>query len=541
MEWWKNRNGILQIYPRSFYDANGDGVGDLRGIIEKLDYVKGQPDSLGIDAIWLSPFYPSPMADFGYDISDYCDVNELFGSLDDAKELIAKAHERDIAIMIDIVPNHTSNQHPWFIEAINNPDSPKRDYYIFREGKDGGFPNNWHSVFGGPAWEHDERTGQYYLHSFLAEQPDLNWNNPEVQEEFKKILRFWIDLGVDGFRADAVRWMAKSPHFENDIETDEFRNGNRQYWLLKHNHSRYGEKLDAYLRVMTQTVKEAGSKIILFEDYLDDHFDATDQIVRMYGIDPSVSAPFNFEVLESNGTARELAKIIANYELLTPNQSASVYCFGNHDKPRLISRLGSERARIVSFLQLTLPGLPVIYYGDEIGMQDAEIPEERIQDPYEKRVPGHGLGRDPARTPMQWNGNTHAGFTTAPQPWLPVEASYSETNVEAVRKDPQSLFTMFKKLLSLRSSSETLRKGLYHEAYVDDDLLMFARVRGEDQYLVVCNLSENERTVELPRHGEVVTGAKNVALTETKSENVTSIDPFDGVLIHFPAPVQNSH
>ncbi|MEO5499154.1 MAG: alpha-amylase family glycosyl hydrolase, partial [Candidatus Saccharimonadales bacterium] len=368
MDGWKNKNGILQIYPRSYRDANGDGVGDLPGIIETLSYIKGEPDSLNIDAIWLSPFYPSPMADFGYDIADYCDVDPLFGTIDDFKQLLHEAHERDISVMIDLIPNHTSNQHTWFKEALSDPDSPKRDYYIFRDGKETQPPNNWLSVFGGPSWEKVDGKNEYYLHSFLKEQPDLNWHNPAVQEEFRKIIHYWCELGVDGFRVDAIRWMGKDLTFNDEPVNPHFKVGEDPYNELLHIYSQATPELDIYLKVLTDAAKEYPNRIILFEAYTDDDSPAESQLKRLYTIDPMVAAPFHFGGIQAARSPRLLAEVASTGKNATPIESLPFYCFGNHDKPRLIGRVGEDVAKAIALIQLTLPGVPVIYYGEEIGM-----------------------------------------------------------------------------------------------------------------------------------------------------------------------------
>ena len=534
MEWWKNKNGILQIYPRSYKDSNSDGVGDIRGIIEKLPYLKGSESSLNIDAIWLSPFYPSPMADFGYDVSDYMGVDPLFGTLDDFKELLHEAHKRKIAVMIDLVPNHTSSAHPWFKEAALDPVSPKRDYYFFREAHDDSPPNNWLSVFGGTAWTKEPNGSQYYLHSFLDKQPDLNWANPEVQDEFRKIVRFWCDLGIDGFRIDAINWLGKHPELIDEPENlDYIPDGNDPYGRLHHIYSQSTAYMDTYLNVLTSEVKKYPGKIMLFESYADHGFPEEIQMRRLYDVDPSVSAPFHFGGIAAGKSARKLAATILEGEKARDPLSASIYCFGNHDKPRLLSRVGPVAARSIALIQLCLPGIPVIYYGEDIGMSNVLIDSEHVLDPFEKQVPGIGLGRDIARTPMQWNPDPGAGFTKADKPWLPYADDYREVNVMVQQRDKNSFFWLYTHLLKLRSQYKTLRVGNYEEIFVNDDVYIYSVSHDNETFLVVANLSDHERTFNLPEEGEVLLHAKHPDKQRQPTTGLHEIDAWDAVLIRY--------
>lgn len=486
---WHDVNGIYQIYPRSFKDANGDGIGDLAGLIEKLDYIKGGKDSLGIDAIWVSPFYTSPMADFGYDISNYRDVDPIFGTLDDFKNLLQKAHERGIKVMIDYVPNHTSDQHAWFQEAKSSKDNEKRDWYIWHDpARDGSPPNNWLSVFGGSAWEYDALTGQYYLHSFLAKQPDLNWDNPKVRKAMTEVLDFWLSLGVDGIRADAVRWLSKDTLFFADNPLNpRYKEGDDPYHQQLQLRNRYGDSLDKYLHEIAATVAKYSDRIILFEDYIDDRFNRDAQYVNFYSIYPKVAAPFNFEGMDTPYNAKAFRSFIDNFQELLGKELRPFYCFSNHDEPRLASRVGQKQARLIGLLQLTLPGIPVVYYGDELGMHDVPIPPEEVQDPFGRKT--YKLGRDPSRTPMQWSSEENAGFS-ASRPWLPVAADSRQTNVKSELKDPFSSLTMYQTLLELRRS-KALHLGDYVEwAGSTDDVFGYSRKKGSETLLVLLNMSD---------------------------------------------------
>jgi alpha-glucosidase len=524
---WQNTNGIYQIYPRSFKDESGDGVGDLAGIIEKLDYIKGNSDSLGIDAIWLSPIFTSPMRDFGYDISNYIDIDPAFGTLKDFDDLVQRAHELGIAVMIDFVPNHTSSDHPWFQEALENPASEKRDYYIFRSDEDGAPPNNWLSVFGGSAWEpvSGDMT-QYYLHSFLPEQPDLNWANPKVQDEMKNILRFWFDKGVDGIRADAVRWMGKDLELRDDEPNPHFMPDGDPYHQLRHTHSRYSTELDVYLRCMTDVACEYDDRIIIFEDHLDDLTPIHDQIRRIYNIDPSVAAPFNFRAMHMPFSARAFEEMVSSYQNDIPVGGRAFYCFSNHDESRLVSRFGEMQSRMLAVLQLMLPGIPVVYYGQEIGMKDVSIPAESVRDPFELRVPGKGLGRDPQRTPMQWDNSKNAGFTDGDTTWLPIDASYNTMNVVNEQADETSQFTLYRRLLSMRNEYPLLRSERYETLFVDDSLYVFRRHDDYEEFIILLNFGDTPREYILSDDMEILVSAQAVSY----DASLHTVAPFDGVV-----------
>lgn len=493
---WTNANAIYQIYPRSFRDSNGDGVGDLAGITEKLSHIKGDKESLGIDAIWISPFFTSPMADFGYDVSNYTDVDPIFGTIDDFDELIREANRRQILVMIDFVPNHSSDQHEWFRRALESPDSKYRNFYQFRDpAPDGGPPNNWLSVFGGSAWELDEASGQYYLHSFLKEQPDLNWRNPELRQAMGENLRFWLDRGVKGFRFDAVRWMANDEQYRDNPSNPDFIPGSDPYHAQLQRYSRYGEHLDEYLHFLTDIVDGYPNTLVILEDYNDKTLSADAQIKRMYGINSPVSVPINLEITKFELLPRNFAVSVARYQRNKAADSDMVLSIGNHDKPRVVTRYGREAARLVAMMQLTLPGLPIIYYGEEIGMSDQPIRPDQVQDPFEKNVPGKGLGRDPQRTPMQWDDSRSAGFSDSGETWLPIGGDYQETNVIEQLKDDESFFAMYRQLLKLRHELPVLRKGNYETMTVGGDVFYYDVHDDEQRLGVVLNFSDTEQSV----------------------------------------------
>lgn len=514
---WFRHHVLYQIYPRSFYDASGDGVGDLRGIIEKFDYLAGRNDSLGINAIWLSPFYPSPMADFGYDVSDYCDVDPLFGSLDDFRELLELAHSRDVKVMIDFIPNHSSDEHPWFVESRSSRDNPKRDWYVWRDAKpDGSEPNNWHSIFGGPAWTWDETTGQYYLHTFLSKQPDLNWDNPEVRQVMKDQMKFWLDMGVDGFRVDAISGMSKDPEFRDNPPDSSYRPGiddpSQAYERLN---SQNGPHLYDYLREMADFVGSYDNRFMITEAYPHGGDNIASYLRFYHQVNPHACAPFNFEGIMRPWQADAFKDFIDNFLEQKEPVYTPIFCFGNHDKSRLATRFGGENAASAALLLLTLPGMPTMYYGDEIGMTDAYIAPEHVQDPYEKNVPGQGFGRDPERTPMQWDASPTAGFTTN-TPWLPINPNHNSVNVANERANPQSLFNLYRQLLSLRKSSPALQGDGYEPVETPEGIFGFKRTSEDETLMILINFTD--QVIDLSPHDYLMAGNEWLISTRHDSE-----------------------
>jgi alpha-glucosidase len=495
--WWKH-GVIYQIYPRSFQDSNGDGIGDLEGIIERLDYLNGTPDSLGVDAIWMSPTFPSPMADFGYDVSDYEDVHPDFGTLETMDRLIAEAHKRDIRVILDFVPNHTSDQHPWFIESRSALDSPKRDWYVWRDPRpEGSPPNNWIGAFGGPAWEWDRRTEQYYLHSFLVQQPDLNWRNPHVERAMHNVLRFWMDRGIDGFRIDVMDRIVKDPELRDNPPNPhrEFVKRLGMTALQMHTQDINWPDIIDYVRRIRTTVDAYPERMTVGEV-----FGTSENIVRYYGGDTcdGLHLAFNFPFVRMwarHWTAAWARRHVDDFEAALPDGAWPNYVFGNHDVDRVATRLdgdgrGEERARLAAVLLLTLRGTPFIYYGEEIGMPNVDVPEHMLQDPARR----YGRGRDPERTPMQWTRN--GGFTGG-TPWLP----YGDLtrNVEDQRRDAGSTFSLYRKLLRARRASKALTHGDYADvAGVPETIFAFTRTCGDERTLTVLNFSETRSVFELP-------------------------------------------
>lgn len=485
--WWQE--GIVyQIYPRSFMDSNGDGVGDLQGIISKLDYLQW----LGVQAIWISPIYPSPMADFGYDISDYTGIHPLFGNMQDFDQLLHEAHQKNLKMILDLVPNHTSDQHPWFLESRSSRDNPKRDWYLWRDpNPKGGPPNNWLSVFGGSGWEWDEKTEQYYYHAFLKEQPDLNWRNPEVQEAMLNVMRFWLDKGVDGFRVDVMWHMIKDDHFRNNPTNPDYTPDMSPYQKVIPAYSTDQPEVHDIVAMMRKVMDEYDERVMIGEIYL-----PIDQLVAYYGVDNSgAHLPFNFQLVVLPWDAEEIFSAINQYEGSLPPDGWPNWVLGNHDKSRIASRVGIAQARVAAMLLLTLRGTPTIYYGDEIGMEDVLIPADQVQDPPEKNMPGLGLGRDPERTPMQWDDSPNAGFTTG-TPWLPIAEDYQKVNVKIEREDPFSMLSLYRRLIQLRQSEPALHIGEYTPVDIKGHAFAYIREHGNERFLIVLNLGNTPYTFE---------------------------------------------
>jgi alpha-glucosidase len=489
--WWQS--GIVyQIYPRSFKDSNGDGVGDLAGIIEKLDYLGW----LGINAIWLSPFYPSPMADFGYDIADYVDVDPIFGDLSTFDRLVAEAHARNIKILVDLVPNHTSDEHEWFKESRSSRDNPKRDWYIWRDPKpDGTPPNNWLSNFGGRAWEFDQNTGQYYLHLFHVKQPDLNWRNPAVRQAMYDVMRFWFDRGVDGFRIDVLFLLIKDEQLRDNPVNPDWTP--RDPWPAQQIklYTEDQPEMEEIIVEMRQVAEEYPERVLIGEIYL-----PYDRLVVYYGKDLNgVHLPFNFQlILLSDWKAEKVKALVDSYEAALPPGAWPNWVLGNHDKPRVASRIGRDQARLAQMLLLTLRGTPTCYYGDELAMENVPVPPELAHDPEGKGSPG--FGRDPERSPMQWNSSANAGFCPPEvKPWLPIAEDYRQFNVEAERVMPASTLSLVKKLIELRQTNPALNVGDYRSlADVPADCFVYLRESAGQRYLVALNFSDREQVLTLP-------------------------------------------
>ena len=478
--WWQ-RGVIYQVYPRSFQDSNGDGIGDLNGIAGRLDHLVG----LGVEAMWISPIFLSPMADFGYDVADYRAVDPIFGSLADFDRLLAAAHAKGLRIILDFVPNHTSDQHPWFVESRSSRTNAKRDWYVWRAPRgDGGPPTNWLSEFGGPAWTLDAVTGEYYYHAYLKEQPDLNWRTPAVRAAMLDVLRFWFQRGVDGFRVDAIHQLIEDDRLRDNPPDANWRPGMSPARRLLRAYTMDQPEVHEAIAAMRQVADSFGDKVMIGEAYL-----PIDRLMAYYGVDlTGFQLPFNFHLMSTPWTPTAVAALIQAYERALPKGGWPNWVLGNHDRSRVASRLGCEQARVAAMLLLTLRGTPTIYQGEEIGMTDVAISPEQVVDPWEKNVPGLGLGRDPVRTPLPWDASPKGGFTSG-EPWLPLGPEHDRVNVASEARDPQSVLSLYRALLALRRCEEALVTGQWEPVAAGEQVLLYERRRGSRAVGVALNMT----------------------------------------------------
>jgi len=530
-QWWQ-RGVVYQIYPRSFKDTTANGVGDLQGIIEKLDYLNdGSPDSLAVDAIWISPFYPSPMVDFGYDVSDYCDVDPLFGDLATFDRLVAEAHRRNMKVIIDWVPNHTSDQHPWFVESRRSRENPKREWYIWRDPKpDGSPPNNWGSFFGGPAWTLDTETGQYYLHQFVPEQPDLNWRNPEVRDAMFETLRYWLDRGVDGFRMDVIGLIIKDEQLrDNPPDPDALPDlpKNDLFHRLLQVYNMDQDEVHEVLKEIRRVLDAYEERVAIGELW-----GPLPRWIKYYGEDgDELHLPFNFRLMRQPWQAKAMRQSVDELETALPGFAWPNYVLGNHDIPRLVSRFGGQvQARVAAMMLLTLRGTPTLYYGDELGMENGVIPPDKIQDPQGINL-GPEWSRDVARTPMQWDDGSYAAFSTV-EPWLPVSADYQSQNVASQSADPTSMLNLYRRLLRYRRSSPALQWGRYLPLDVEEDCFVYLREVDGERRLVALNFVDEARHLSIPGEawGRVVLST-HLDREELVDLSRLQLRPYEGIIV----------
>ena len=499
--WWQ-RGIIYQVYPRSFQDTTGDGIGDLPGILQRLDYVR----SLNVKCLWLSPINPSPMKDFGYDVADYSAVDPVYGTLEDFDRLLAATHARGLKLILDLVPNHTSDQHAWFLESRSSRDNPKRDWYIWRDpAPNGGPPNNWTSFFGGPAWTFDEATGQYYLHQFVREQPELNYRNPAVLDAMLSEMRFWLERGVDGFRVDVIWLMIKDAELR-DEPNDPNWDGVNPHFRLQHIYTQDQPEVHEVIRRMRALLDEYDDRMMVGEIYLPNK-----QLMDYYGAAfDECHLPFNFQLIDSPWNAYSVRRLVDQYEADLPANAWPNWVLGNHDKHRLATRVGPDQARVANMLLLTLRGTPTCYYGDELGMANVHIPPEFLQDPQAVNQPEIAdiVGRDPARTPMQWDASPNAGFAAqGVQTWLPLADDYRTRNVAVQSADPTSMLAYFRALTALRESSPALVVGDYESVDTGkDEVYAYLRTvktdTGEQRCLVVLNFGGGTHRLDFSSLGK---------------------------------------
>lgn len=512
--WWQ-RAIIYEIYPRSFQDSNGDGVGDLQGILSRLDYLV----HLGVDAVWISPIYPSPMADFGYDVADYCGIDPLFGTMQDFDRLLAEVHRRGLKLILDFVPNHTSDQHPWFLESRSSRDNPKRDWYLWRDE-----PNNWLSNFGGPGWTRDERTGQYYYHAFLRQQPDLNWRNPAVREAMFGALRFWLDKGVDGFRVDVMWLMIKDDQFRDNPPNPAYQEGQPEAHRYQQVYNADRPEVHDVVAQMRAVMDSYPERVLIGEIYL-----PVPELMTYYGKDlRGANLPFNFQLLLCAWTAAALAEALRTYAGALPAGAWPNWVLGNHDQPRIATRAGVRQAPLAAMLLLTLPGTLTLYYGEELGMTDVPIAPDAVQDPAEKNQPGIGMGRDPERTPMPWNSTPSAGFTQG-KPWLPL-GDHARVNVAGLERQADSILHLYRRLIALRRAHPALVTGRLDAVAAEGNLLRYECRDEHERLLVLLNMGEEAASASLAGSGTIL-ASTCPERDEMPVQGEVSLSPAEGLLI----------
>lgn len=554
-DWWK-KAVFYQIYPRSYMDSNGDGIGDIPGIISKLDYLNdGTPNSLGIDAIWFSPFFKSPDYDFGYDISDFCDIDPRFGTLEDFDRLVEECHKRNIRVMLDLVVNHTSVEHEWFKESRSSRDNPKRDWYIWKDGHgpDNKPPNNWKNNFFGSAWEWDEHTEQYYLHSFLVQQPDLNWFNPEVREAIYDVVRFWLDRGADGYRLDVAHHYCKDEQFrDNPPFIFKEKVADKMPWYDRALEANVFYLLGLPEFQVTRYNKHHPETHNILKDIrtiLDSYPEKT-SVGEIENEDPSVTASyygnndelhmnFYFDLMFCVWRADAFRRCVERWERLLPEEAWPAYTFSNHDQDRCFSKYdslgrGDKRARVFALMLLTLRGTPFIYYGEEIGMKNAKLARHQLKDPVGKKWHPVYKGRDGARTPMQWEDKPGAGFTTG-EPWLPIGPEVNIRNAAVQENDPDSLLSFYKKLIWLRKELPALQTGSYRslEKGVPSECYLYLRESDDDRLMVAINFSDIKKTIPLTVKDKTfdILISTDPARKENTTGNELVLEPHEACLL----------
>ncbi len=539
-EWWRNAT-IYEIYPRSFQDSNGDGIGDLQGITKRLDYLSdGTSKSLQVGGLWLTPIYPSPLFDFGYDVSDYVGIAPEYGSIEDFDQLIREADSRNLHVVMDLVSNHTSHQHAWFQESRSSRDNPKRDWYIWRDARQGEkFPNNWASVFGGRAWEWDDHTEQFYCHAFLKEQPDLNWENPEVRAAIADVMRFWLKRGVAGFRLDAIAHIGKHPGLPDNPLKPGIGSRKEPGWDDQiHEFDLADPVMHPWLQEIRHVADEFNALLI------GEIYSLRPETLASFARNEELHSVFNFQLLLSPWRAASFRDAV---ESLQNGFSTGVWpspVIDNHDNHRSFSRwdapgIGVSRAKLAGMMLLTLRGTPYLYYGQEIGMRDVEVTADQLRDPASKGDPAKS--RDPERTPMQWDGNTNAGFT-AGIPWLPLDPNFPRVNVQAEDSEPNSLLSLYRKLGDLRQSHPALTVGTYRSLDCgSDDVYAYLRteeVEPKEEILVVLNFGSSSVDLDFSELGSSMILLLDTGGDEGRKmdEHSISVGSTSGMVLEIQAP-----
>jgi len=553
--WWKE-SVVYQIYPRSFKDSNGDGIGDLQGIIEKLDYLK----ELGVDIIWLSPVYKSPNDDNGYDVSDYQDIMDEFGTMADWEHLIQEMHDREMKLMMDLVVNHSSDEHHWFQEAKKSKDNPYRNYYIWRKGKDGKEPTNWESFFSGSAWEYDDTTDEYFLHLFSKKQPDLNWENPKLRREVYDMMNWWIDKGVDGLRMDVINLISKAGYQDApNLEGKKYASGAEYFFN--------GPKIHEYLQEMNKEVLSRGVVTVGETPGVD-----VEQAKLYTGSDRNeLNMVFQFEHMDLDSgpggkwdlrplKLKDLRDNFTKWQKGLEGEGWNSLYLNNHDQPRMVSRFGNDKkyrvesAKMLATFLHTLQGTPYIYQGEEIGMTNVKFNsieeykdietlnmyKEKVKENHEDEAKVmesiYVKGRDNARTPVQWNASNHAGFTTG-TPWIAINPNYKEVNVEKATADPDSIFHYYKKLIKLRKEHDVIVYGTY-DVLLDDheQIYAYTRTLKKEKLLVILNFSDHRPEFKLPE--DMICRDVEVLISnyeQPKEPDVSSIKlrPYEAVVYKY--------
>jgi len=488
--WWQS-GAIYQLLVPSFLDTDNDGLGDLDGVTARLDYLEW----LGVNAIWLSPCYPSPLKELGYDVSDYCAIEPRFGGLAAFDRLLDEAHERDLHVILDWVGNHTSAQHSWFRESRSSRDNPRRNWYLWRDPRpDGSPPNNWVSVFGGSVWQWDATTSQYYMHTFLDSQPDLNWREPAVRAAMLEALKFWLERGVDGFRLDAAPLFFKDPEWRDNPVNPNYRPGELPDGTLLPTYTRNQPGLhELFVELRALVDRYPGDRVLLGEFYV-----PIEELVSFYGgRSPELHLPLNLALTYLKWDPTEIGRTLAEYQQRVSGKGWPTTTLDTHDQERIVVRAGAAQARVGAMLLLTQRGTPTVYYGDEIGMRGVAIPSEQAVDPQGRRT---GRNRDPTRTPMQWSNELHAGFSTV-EPWLPVGVDYDVANVASLSRDASSLLTLYRRLLELRQAEPVLQHGDYEPLAAGPELVVYRRRSGVRRLLVALSFVHETQRYELGADG----------------------------------------
>jgi alpha-glucosidase len=547
LSWWQ-KTVVYQIYPRSFRDTTGNGIGDLKGITEKLDYLK----DLGVETVWFSPFFKSPQKDHGYDISGFREIDPIFGTMQDFDILLDSMHERNMKIVLDLVLNHTSDQHPWFIESASSRDNPKRDWYIWADGKKPKGkkpPNNWKALPGGSAWNYDNITDQWYYFHFLPFQPDLNYRNPQVKEEMFNVMQFWLDKGVDGFRLDILHSIYEDPSLRDDefswhvLPSDK----NVASLFRKHKYDlNLPETIDFALELRHIISGYQPERFLVGEV-----FGAIEELRKYYGPkNNGLNMCFLFEFTDSKPTAKAYAKVISRIEKSLPYPYTPTYVYGNHDRRRYISRLQNDpqKAKLLATMQLTLRGVPFIYYGEEIGMRNVKFDLKSSEDPIGRKYSKFPLGtivkllnisvsRDGCRTPMQWNSEPFAGFSSneTVELWLSVPESYEKINIEKENKNPSSLLSCYRRLLKVRKENKILSEGLFEfmNGDTDKDCIRYRKYINDDEIYIYLNFSKKELLLNCPVESPDLyfsTLSNRVALDIEAYNGKIKLTPFEGII-----------